>query len=119
MIGLSWAWIAAMIVVPPVAAVLAALPLWRERSMIFGNLVGTLVIVTSAMALIFREYVEIDRVVRGCLDQGLTCWPEPSAFSRYAIYAGVALVEVFALFAYSLRVERKIRDRDYAPEWRW
>jgi len=44
--------------------------------------------------------------------------PEPSAFVRYAIYAGLALVEVFALFTYSLKVETRIRNRAYAPEWR-
>jgi hypothetical protein len=37
---------------------------------------------------------------------------------RYAIYAFIALIEVFALFTLSLRVEQRIRNRDYAPEWR-
>ena len=54
----------------------------------------------------------------GVFDAGYTCWPEPSPFTRYAIYAFVALIEVFVVFALSLRVESKIRDRDYAPEWR-
>ena len=39
-------------------------------------------------------------------------------FTRFAIYAFIGLAEVFALFALSLRVEKKLRDRDYAPEWR-
>ena len=62
--------------------------------------------------------VELDRLTRMCLDSGFVCWPEPSAFMRYAIYAFIALVEVFALFTLSLRVEQRIRNRDYAPEWR-
>jgi len=107
-----------MLVVPPAAALLAAVPLWREKYPIFGNLVGTFIILASALALIMREYAVIDRVTRACLEAGTTCWPQPSAFARYAIYTGVGFVEVFALFLYSLRVERKIRDRDYAPEWR-
>ena len=48
----------------------------------------------------------------------MTCWPNPSAFSRYAIYAFIALFEVMALFSLSLKVENKIRRRGYAPEWR-
>jgi hypothetical protein len=42
----------------------------------------------------------------------------PSAFARYAIYTGIGMIEVFALFAWSLKVETRIRNRAYAPEWR-
>ena len=31
---------------------------------------------------------------------------------------GIALVEIFALFTYSLKVETRIRNQAYAPEWR-
>ena len=34
------------------------------------------------------------------------------------IYAFIALFEVWGLFLLSLVVEKKLRDRDYAPEWR-
>ena len=37
---------------------------------------------------------------------------------RFAIYASIGLGEVFLLFTISLAVERRIRNRDYAPEWR-
>jgi hypothetical protein len=115
---LSWFWIALMLTVPPLMGVLVAAPIWRTREMILGNLAGTGVIFGAAFALISREYVELDRLTRMCLDSGFVCWPEPSAFMRYAIYAFIALVEVFALFTLSLRVEQRIRNRDYAPEWR-
>ena len=46
------------------------------------------------------------------------CWPDPSAFARYAIYAFIALFEVIMLFSVSLKVETKVRRRGYAPEWR-
>jgi hypothetical protein len=115
---LSWFWIALMLTVPPVMGVLVAFPIWRTREIILGNLAGTAVIFGAAFALISREYVELDRLTRRCLDSGFVCWPEPSAFMRYAIYAFIALIEVFALFTLSLRVEQRIRNRDYAPEWR-
>ncbi len=118
MIGLSWRWIALMATVAPAVAVLAAWPVWRTRQFVLGNLAGTLVIFGTALALILREHVELDRIERACLDAGFTCWPQPSAFARFGVYAFIALVEVFALFAWSLRVERKERNRHYSPEWR-
>jgi len=63
------------------------MPLWRRAEMIFGNILGSTVILASAIGLIFREYVEVDRTVQACIDAGTTCWPEPSAFARFAIYA--------------------------------
>ena len=107
-----------MLIVPPAAGLLVAAPIWRQRQMILGNIAGTMVIFGAAIAFILREYVQIDRATKACLEAGVTCWPEPSAFVRYAIYAGLALVEVFALFTYSLKVETRIRNRAYAPEWR-
>ena len=107
-----------MATVPPLVGVLVALPCWRSRQPILGNIAGSAVIFGSALALILRESVEIDRVTRRCLDAGYTCFPSPSAFSRYAIYAFIALIEVFALFTLSLSVEQKIRRRGYDPEWR-
>ena len=115
---LSWYWIALMSTVPPVAGALVAFVVWRTGQMILGNLAGALVIFSIAIALILRETIELNRVTQACLDAGYTCWPEPSAFVRYAIYAAIGLIEVFALFAFSLRVETRNRNRAYAPEWR-
>jgi hypothetical protein len=115
---LAWFWITLELTVTPLVAFLVALPFWRQGGMIFGNIAGTVVIFGSAFGLIMREYVEIDRIVNACLEAGDVCWPEPSAFTRFAIYAFIGLIEVFALFTLSLRAEKKRRDRDYAPEWR-
>ena len=107
-----------MLTVPPVAGVLVAFPFWRKREMILGNLAGTIVIFGTAIALILRESVELERLSQACLDAGFVCWAEPSAFMRYALYAVIGLVEVFALFTISLKIEERIRNRAYAPEWR-
>lgn len=116
--GLSWYWIAAAVAVPGPVGALAALAFWRKGQVIFGNIVGSAVIFASGIALILREYVEIDRAVQQCLEYGVVCWPEPSAFARFAIYACIALAEVFALFTLSLIVEERVRRRNYSPEWR-
>jgi hypothetical protein len=116
--GLNWHWISIELIAAPLLGLLVAFPFWRKGGMIFGNIVATALIFGWAFALIFREHIEIDRIVRQCLDDGFVCWPEPGAFTRYAIYAFIALFEVCGLFSLSLVVEKRLRDRDYAPEWR-
>ncbi len=116
--GLNWNWIAAMAIGPPIAGGLAAWLIWQTRQYLIGNLAGTAVIFGSALALILRESAEINHQIQACLEAGYTCWPEPSAFTRYAIYAFIGLFQVFAIFVWSLRVETRIRNRNYAPEWR-
>ena len=117
MAGLNWFWISIMATAPWMVAVLLALPFWRSRQMTFGSIVGTAVIFGTALGLILREYVEIDRIAQDCLDAGTTCFPSPSAFTRFAVYAFIGLLEVFALFIVSLKMEERWRRRDYAPEW--
>ncbi len=116
--GLNWFWIAVALTAPGVAGVLVALPLWLSKQPILGNLTGTVVIFGAAVGFILRERVELDQFAQRCIDQGFYCFPEPAAFTRYAIYAFIALFEVMALFWASLKVEEKIRRRGYAPEWR-
>jgi hypothetical protein len=116
--GLNWFWIGLGGTVPALTGFLIALPFWRGRQSILGNIAGAAIIFGAAFALIFREHAELDRVVRACLDAGTYCWPQPSAFTRYAIYAFVALGEVIALFSISLVIEDRFRRRDYSPEWR-
>ena len=103
---------------PFIAGLLCAYVLWRRSEPLFGNLVATGVIFSSAFGMIWREHVELDRIVQQCIDAGFTCWPEPSAFTRFAIYAFIGLIQVFAVFTLSLRVEERMRLRQYSPEWR-
>jgi hypothetical protein len=115
---LSWNWISLMATAPLVVGVIVAYPFWRRSESIFGNILATGVIFTSAFGMIWREHLEIDRIVQACLNEGLACWPSPSAFTRFAIYAFIGLFEVFIVFMMSLRVEERRRRADYAPEWR-
>ena len=116
--ALNWPWIALALTVPPVVGGLIAYPFWRLGQPIFGNIAGTIIIFGSSVALIMREQVELDAIVQACLAEGTTCWPEPSAFTRFAIYAFIGLFEVIVLFSLSVRVETNLRRRLYSPEWR-
>jgi hypothetical protein len=114
---LNWSWIALGLTAAPAAGWLIAYPIWRMGMPILGNIAGTIVIFGISIALIMREHVELDRIVQACLAKGETCWPEPSAFFRFAIYAFIGLLEVIVLFLVSLRVETALRRRGYDPEW--
>lgn len=118
MTELSWNWMAFQATVPPLVALIVAFPFWRKGEPILGNVFGSTILFGTAFAMIWREHIVLDRIVQACLDEGITCWPDPSAFTRFAIYAFIALLEVFALFTVSLSIEERMRRRDYAPEWR-
>ena len=118
MTTLNWNWIGLELTVVPLVALLVAFPFWRKDETIFGNIVATALIFAAGFGLIWREYVVIDRITKACLEAGTVCWPQPSAFTRFAVYGFVALVEVFAVFSLSLWVEERRRSRDYDPEWR-
>jgi hypothetical protein len=115
---LSWPWIGLMVTLPPLMAIALAYPLWHRGQTMLGSIAGTVVVFGSALAFIGREYSVLDRITQACLDAGTTCWPEPPAFTRFAIYAFIALMEVFAMFGLGLRVEARRRNERYAPEWR-
>ena len=117
---LNWIRIALMALAPLPVAVLVATPIWRKQETILGNLAGSGVIFGTAIVLILKESIELDTLTTSCLQAGLLadCFPNPSGFTRYGIYAFLGLFEVIALFLFSLRVERQIRDQGDAPEWR-
>ncbi|MGC4082936.1 MAG: hypothetical protein QM736_12705 [Vicinamibacterales bacterium] len=116
--GLRWSWIAVAMTLPLLAGLLLAWPIWVTGQPILGNIAGSILIFGAAIALIMREHTELDRVVQACIEQGMTCWPNPSAFTRFAIYAFIALAQVIALFTISVSVESRERRKRYAPEWR-
>ena len=115
---LNWVWIAVAAIVPLLAGLLLAWPIWLTDQPILGNIAGSIIIFGAAIGLIMREHTELDRIVQTCIEQGTTCWPTPSAFTRFAIYAFIGLAQVIALFTISISVETKHRRRAYAPEWR-
>jgi hypothetical protein len=115
---LNWYWIAVASTVPGLVGLLADFPFWRRTEAIFGNIIGTAIVFAFSFGFIWREHVELDRLVKACLDAGTVCWPQPAAFTRFAIYACIGMAQVFLIFMLSLRVEERARRREYAPEWR-
>jgi hypothetical protein len=114
---LNWGWIGLALIAPTLVGLAVAALTWRTGQIILGNVAGTAVAFGSGIGFIFREQAEIEQVVNACLEAGTTCFPEPSAFTRFAIYASIAMGQVFLLFMLSLRYETRQRRRDYAPEW--
>lgn len=118
MTGLSWNLIAIMVTVPLPLGLLVAWPMWRAGQIILGNLAGSAIVFALACVMIFKEHADLDRVTQGCIDAGVTCWPEPTAFMRFAIFACIGMLEVFVIFLVSTAVDHRVRRRRYSPEWR-
>lgn len=115
---LSWPYIVAMAIVPPLAAFPVARFLWRRNEVMLGNVAGGGVIFIAVFALIFREYAYLEQLMQACQDAGHVCLPDPSGFVRYAIYGFMGLFELFWLFAAGLKYEQRESEKGYAPEWR-
>jgi hypothetical protein len=115
---LNWGRVALMAVLPLALALPAGFAIWKKGDYALGNIAGMAIIFIVALWMIILEYSEIGRWTQSCLDQGHVCEPSPTSFVRYAIYAGLGLIEVGVLFAVSLKVEERERNSQYAPEWR-
>lgn len=116
--GLQWSWIAMAATLPLVGGLLLAWPIWLTGQPILGNIAGSVVTFGAAVGFIMREHAALDLAVQACIEAGTTCWPEPAAFTRFAIYAFIGLAQVVVLFTTSVSVETRQRRRGYAPEWR-
>jgi hypothetical protein len=115
----SWYWIAVSAVGPVLLGLLIAWPLWRNNQGTLGSTIGASIIFICGAALIGREYMELERLTEACVEAtGFECIFDPAPFTRFAAYASIALVQVFALFLIGVRFEERRRRMDYAPEWR-
>jgi hypothetical protein len=116
--ALNWPRIAIMVLAVFPASIAVAYLLWRKRQGILGSLAGGAVIFGTAIVLILKESTEMDALADACIQAGMTTCFASNPFTRYGVYAFIGLAEVIVLFLLGLRMERRIRDRDFAPEWR-
>jgi hypothetical protein len=115
---MSWYWIAVALTIPLIAALIIALPCWWKFDPIIGNALGAGVVFVGAIALVSREYVEIQRATMLCLHAGIICSFSPEPFTRFAIYGLIGLLQASAVFVVGLKIEEYRRQRSYAREWR-
>lgn len=108
-------WLVAAAVVPLLAGLLLALPFWIKRVKDeIGSVVGALVVFACVVGFIGREYVEIERVSANCVAKQIGCRFFPAHFTRYAIYGGIGMAQVFVLFIVGLSIEERLRRREVA-----
>jgi hypothetical protein len=116
---LNWFWVALAATAPLALGFLIAWPFWRKGMTTFGSSVGAGMIFMAGAALIGREFTELERLTEQCLaETGFECVFRPSAFARFAVYAGIALVQVFILFDASIAADRRHYRRHFPSEWK-
>ncbi len=112
-------WIAIAATLPIVLGLIVAYPLWRMRLEIIGNVTGATTIFMVTIGMIVREWMALEQIrIARCPDTETFCPPDPGNFAKFATYGFIGLAQVVALFLISLRVERRLRNRGVAPEWR-
>jgi hypothetical protein len=116
---MNWHWVAIAAAAPLAVALLAAYPLWRRGQSTFGSTAASMIVFIAGALMIAREYAELERLTEQCIaETGYECLFDPSPFARFATYAGVALLQAFAIFMIGIKAEERRRRMDYAPEWR-
>ncbi len=116
---MNWFWVGIAASVPLVAALMVAYLLWRRGQSTFGSTAASMLVFIAGSLMIAREYAELERLSEQCVaDTGFECIFDPSPFTRFAVYAGIALFQAFAIFLIGIKADERKRSRDYAPEWR-
>ena len=120
---MDWRWVVLALTVPTLVGILVAFPVWRwGKNPTIGAILGAVPIFVATVALIGREFIEIQRFYQQCralLDRHIVCRDLlPDDFTRFAIYCFIGMVEVFLLFYMSASVEGRKREAEFALPWR-
>lgn len=104
-------------IVPLAFGLLAAWPLWLARAVDeIGSIVGAGVILAFTVGFIAREFGDVMEITRRCVEAEVPCHFRPEPFTRYAVYAGLGLIQIFAVFLVGLGVEERLQN---GPRARW
>lgn len=105
---MNWWMIAAAVVLPPPVAYYAARSQWRRGRTELGNILGSAVLLLSAVGFAGNEYVLVERLRAAC-----DCALHPSPFMRFATFVYIAFAEVIALYWTSLIITERARRGQY------
>ena len=114
---MSWLWIAVALVLPFGLAVIVAWPFWGRSRDSLGSGVGSLLILALTVVFVGREYIHLQQFTEACIAAEMTCRFHPEPFTRFGIYAFIAMAQIGALFAVSAAVEHRIENASFAKEW--
>jgi hypothetical protein len=114
---MSWYSIAAALVLPLAVGILVAWPFWGRSRDSLGSGVGAVLILAFAIGFIGLEYTHLQRFSGECLAVEQACRFQPEPFTRFCIYAFIAMTQVGTLFAISRAVEHRVENAGFSPEW--
>jgi len=111
-VPMHWSWVLLAATAPLFVGALVAWPFWRMRVKDeMGTIAGVAVVMIFAVFFISREFGEVLAAQAKCQAEGHLCRFSPEPFTRYAMYAGVAMLHVFLLFMLGLTIEERIRRK--------
>lgn len=112
--NLTWVIVASL--APVTAALAVAWPFWKRRvADEIGSIAGSAVVLCCALGFFAREFAEVMAFHNTCLAAGKACHFSPEPFTRYAIYAGIGMLQVFVVFVVGLRAQERGRGSSPPP----
>lgn len=115
---MSLRWLAIALAVPFALGMLLARPFWGRSRDSLGSAVGSVVILASAVGFMAREYVEAQQFTQACIALETACRFHPEPFTRFAIYAYIAMAQVATVFTLGAAVEHRMANSSFSEPWR-
>ena len=117
--GMNWARMAQALTIPLLIAVPVVALCWMKRWMLAATVVGSALFFIAFIVFAGMEYYDAVSFRVWCQHTSTPCRASsPSDFNRIVAYAGVAMLQVMALYVVSGTIEQRLRDRERDPAWR-
>ncbi len=111
-VDMNLTWVAVAATVPLLLGLVAALPFWLRRvTDEMGSIAGAAVVLLFVIAFIAREYGEVELITARCIAAEVGCRFVPSPFTRFGIFGGIGMLQIFLIFAAGLSIEERLRRR--------
>lgn len=116
---MNWMRLAEAFIVPLLPAAAVAALLWHKRRLMAGTILASAVFFLNWIVFAGLEFLDAFRYRLSCQGSDLPCPPsDPGDFTKIMAYGAVAMVQVMLLYLVGQSVESRVRENDFAPEWR-
>src|SRR5689334_16733134 len=116
---MNWARLAQALAIPILIAIPLVALCWAKRWMLAATITGSALFFIAFIVFAGMEYHDAVSYRVWCQQTNTPCRASsPSDFNRIVAYAGVAMVQVMALYVVAGSIEQRMRDGERDMAWR-